>query len=76
MVRYFNGACLLLHYLTKIGTSPLLFIQQISNFYRESIDKFTSKVRLLIFDEWFRGEMAHMQNDSEIIYRNYNARFY
>ena len=76
MVRYFNRARLLLHYCTKIGTSPLFFIRLISNFYRESIDKFSSKVRLSIFDKWFRGEMVHMQNDSEIIYRKHKARFY
>ena len=39
---------------------------------QESIDKFASKARLLIFDEWFRGEMVHMQNDSEMIYKNNN----
>ena len=51
----------LLHLLTKIGTSPSISIRRLSNFYRETIDKFATKVRLSIFDSWFRREMVDVE---------------
>ena len=43
-------------------------------FIGKTIDKFVTKVRLSIFDSWFRREMADVQTRGKVMLRHLSAR--